>query len=85
MCLGFALAQMELTLMISRFAQRLDLEPTASQFLDRSDRRQPARRRRAVLPQRKVKKVRVREKHDVRRLTRPLSRCLQFSLREAPG
>ena len=29
MCLGFALAQMELTLMISRFAQRLDLEPTA--------------------------------------------------------
>lgn len=29
MCLGFALAQMELTLMISRFAQRLDLTPTA--------------------------------------------------------
>jgi cytochrome P450 len=30
MCIGFALAQMELTLMISRFAQRLDLAATAS-------------------------------------------------------
>ncbi len=29
MCIGFALAQMELTLMISRFAQRLDLTATA--------------------------------------------------------
>ena len=29
MCLGFALAQMELVLMIARFAQRLDLAPTA--------------------------------------------------------
>lgn len=29
MCLGFALAQMELTLMISRFAQRLDLTPVS--------------------------------------------------------
>ena len=29
MCLGFALAQMELVLMIARFAQRLDLTPTA--------------------------------------------------------
>ncbi len=29
MCLGFALAQMELALMIARFAQRLDLTPTA--------------------------------------------------------
>ncbi|MDQ1519780.1 MAG: hypothetical protein QOI55_853 [Actinomycetota bacterium] len=27
-CIGFALAQMELTLMISRFAQRLDVSPT---------------------------------------------------------
>jgi len=27
-CIGFALAQMELTLMISRFAQRLDVTPT---------------------------------------------------------
>ena len=31
MCLGFALAQMELTLMISRFAQRLNLVPTESE------------------------------------------------------
>ena len=31
MCLGFALAQMELTLMIARFAQRLDMVPTASE------------------------------------------------------
>jgi cytochrome P450 len=30
MCLGFALAQMELTLMIARIAQRLDLTPTAA-------------------------------------------------------
>lgn len=29
MCLGFALAQMELTLMVSRFAQRLDLRPVS--------------------------------------------------------
>ena len=29
-CIGFALAQMELTLMISRLAQRLDVTPTAS-------------------------------------------------------
>ena len=29
MCIGFALAQMELTLMIARFAQRLDLTPTS--------------------------------------------------------
>ena len=29
MCLGFALAQMELVLMIARFAQRLDLTPTS--------------------------------------------------------
>ena len=29
MCVGFALAQMELTLIISRLAQRLDLSPTA--------------------------------------------------------
>ncbi len=29
MCLGFALAQMELVLMIARFAQRVDLTPTA--------------------------------------------------------
>ncbi len=29
MCLGFALAQMELTLMISRIAQRLDLTPVS--------------------------------------------------------
>ena len=29
MCLGFALAQMELVLMIARFAQRLELTPTA--------------------------------------------------------
>ena len=29
MCIGFALAQMELVLMIARFAQRLDLTPTA--------------------------------------------------------
>jgi enediyne biosynthesis protein E7 len=31
MCIGFALAQLELTVMIARFAQRLDLEPTATQ------------------------------------------------------
>lgn len=31
MCLGFALAQMELTLMIARFAQRLDLVPIESE------------------------------------------------------
>lgn len=31
MCLGFALAQMELVLMIARFAQRLDLTPTSNQ------------------------------------------------------
>jgi cytochrome P450 len=31
MCLGFALAQMELALIIARFAQRLDLAPTAAQ------------------------------------------------------
>ena len=30
MCLGFALAQMELTLIIARLAQRLDLTPTAT-------------------------------------------------------
>lgn len=30
-CIGFALAQMELTLIISRLAQRLDLQPTASE------------------------------------------------------
>jgi cytochrome P450 len=30
MCLGFALAQMELVLMIARFAQRLELTPTSS-------------------------------------------------------
>ena len=30
MCIGFALAQMELTLIIARFAQRLDLTPTAT-------------------------------------------------------
>ena len=30
MCIGYALAQMELVLMIARFAQRLDLEPTAT-------------------------------------------------------
>ncbi len=30
MCVGFALAQMELTLITSRLAQRVDLEPTAS-------------------------------------------------------
>jgi len=29
MCVGFALAQMELTLIIARLAQRLDIEPTA--------------------------------------------------------
>lgn len=29
MCIGYALAQMELVLMIARFAQRLDLEPVA--------------------------------------------------------
>ncbi len=29
MCIGFALAQMELVLMIARFAQRLDVTPTA--------------------------------------------------------
>ncbi|MEO6124257.1 MAG: cytochrome P450 [Ilumatobacteraceae bacterium] len=29
MCIGFALAQMELTLMVARFAQRLDLTPIA--------------------------------------------------------
>lgn len=29
-CIGFALAQMELTLIIARLAQRLDVEPTAS-------------------------------------------------------
>jgi cytochrome P450 len=27
-CIGFALAQMELTLVIARLAQRLDLDPT---------------------------------------------------------
>jgi cytochrome P450 len=31
-CIGFALAQMELTLIISRLAQRLDLTPTATTF-----------------------------------------------------
>ncbi|MBK9973002.1 MAG: cytochrome P450 [Acidimicrobiaceae bacterium] len=31
MCIGFALAQMELTLIISRLAQRLDLTPTAGE------------------------------------------------------
>lgn len=31
MCLGFALAQMELVLMIARFAQRLDLTPTSDE------------------------------------------------------
>jgi cytochrome P450 len=30
MCIGFALAQMELTLIIARLAQRLDLEPVAA-------------------------------------------------------
>ena len=30
MCIGFALAQMELTLIIARLAQRLDLTPTAT-------------------------------------------------------
>ncbi|MEO6654416.1 MAG: cytochrome P450, partial [Ilumatobacteraceae bacterium] len=30
MCIGYALAQMELVLMIARFAQRLDLDPTAT-------------------------------------------------------
>ena len=30
MCIGFALAQMELTLIIARLAQRLDMTPTAS-------------------------------------------------------
>jgi cytochrome P450 len=30
-CIGFALAQMELTLIIARLAQRLDLRPTASE------------------------------------------------------
>jgi hypothetical protein len=30
MCIGFALAQMELSLMLARFAQRLDLTPTAT-------------------------------------------------------
>lgn len=30
MCIGYALAQMELVVMIARFAQRLDLEPTAT-------------------------------------------------------
>jgi cytochrome P450 len=29
MCIGFALAHMELVLMIARFAQRLDVTPTA--------------------------------------------------------
>ncbi|MBA3605246.1 MAG: cytochrome P450 [Acidimicrobiia bacterium] len=29
MCVGFALAQMELTLIVARLAQRLDLTPTA--------------------------------------------------------
>ena len=29
-CIGFALAQMELTLMIARFAQRLDVHPTTT-------------------------------------------------------
>ncbi len=29
-CIGFALAQMELTLILARFAQRLDLEPTGN-------------------------------------------------------
>ncbi len=28
-CIGFALAQMELTLILARLAQRLDLEPTS--------------------------------------------------------
>ncbi len=32
MCVGFALAQMELTLMIARMAQRLDLVPTTPQL-----------------------------------------------------
>ncbi len=30
MCIGYALAHMELVVMIARFAQRLDLEPTAT-------------------------------------------------------
>jgi len=29
MCVGFALAQMELTLIVSRLAQRLDIRPTS--------------------------------------------------------
>ena len=32
MCIGFALAQMELTLIIARLAQRLDLTPTANEI-----------------------------------------------------
>ncbi len=32
MCIGFALAQMELTLIIARLAQRLDLTPTATEM-----------------------------------------------------
>ncbi len=32
MCIGFALAQMELTLIIARLAQRLDLTPTSSEL-----------------------------------------------------
>jgi cytochrome P450 len=31
MCIGFALAQMELTLIIARLAQRLDLDPVSRQ------------------------------------------------------
>lgn len=30
-CIGFALAQMELTLIISRLAQRLDIHPTTTE------------------------------------------------------
>jgi len=30
MCVGFALAQMELTLIVSRLAQRLDIRPTSA-------------------------------------------------------
>jgi cytochrome P450 len=29
-CIGFALAQMELTLIVARLAQRLDIEPTGA-------------------------------------------------------
>ena len=32
MCIGFALAQMELTLIIARLAQRLDLSPTSTEI-----------------------------------------------------